>query len=175
MKWIWLPLIIGLCLGGETVLAQTCNAKIKTSTPVARFNLDPNGIVMDTLTGLQWKRCSLGQTWKKDSCQGEAHTLPFAIVSLVIETGWRLPTISELNSLVELRCLRPAINTQLFPNTVPAAYWSATRFVNKDGVYWQVNFLLGESVSAAADTGAYVRLVRNAPHKKQVGGKRSKP
>ena len=163
MKSIHLLLIILLSAYGSPLLAQSCNSKIKATTPDARFHENQNGTVTDKLTGLQWARCSLGQVFDKGQCRGEAHHLPWAIVSLVVEKGWRLPELAELNTLVELRCIDPAINVTLFPNTLPAAYWSATRFINKDGDYWQVNFLHGESGSEPADAKAYVRLLRDKP------------
>jgi hypothetical protein len=163
MKHIALPLLLWLCFGSGPLLAQSCNNRITTSTPTERYHDNKDGSVTDTLTGLQWARCSFGQTLVNDTCRGEPHRLPWAIVSLVMETGWRLPEIAELNSLVELRCIRPAINQQIFPDTAPAAYWSATRFINKDGNYWQVNFLHGESGSEPADATAHVRFVRDEP------------
>lgn len=163
MKTICFLLVILASLVSSPLLAQSCNGKLKTTTPEQRFHNNQNGTVTDMVTGLRWARCSLGQVFEKGSCRGEAHHLPWAIVSLLIEKGWRLPEITELNSLVELRCINPATNTTLFPDTIPAAYWSATRFINKDGDYWQVNFLHGESGSEPADTKAYVRLVRDEP------------
>jgi len=99
----------------------------------------------------------------KDSAVARRITYRGQCVSLVVEKGWRLPEIAELNTLVELRCIDPAINVTLFPNTLPAAYWSATRFINTDGDYWKVNFLHGESGSEPADAKAYVRLLRDEP------------
>jgi hypothetical protein len=163
MKHIGLPVLLWLCFGSGPLLAQICNDKITASTPTERFQDNHDGSVTDTLTGLQWARCSFGQTLENDICHGEPHRLPWAIVSLVMEAGWRLPEIAELNSLVELRCIRPAINQRIFPDTAPAAYWSATRFINKDGDYWQVNFLHGESGSEPADAMAYIRFVRDEP------------
>ena len=163
MKRIVVLLLLSLCASSHPLLAQTCNDRISASTPDERYHDNEDGSVTDTLTGLQWARCSFGQTLENDRCHGEPHRLPWAIVSLVIETGWRLPEIAELNSLVELRCIQPAINQQIFPDTAPAAYWSASRFINKDGDYWQVNFLHGESGSEPADAKAYVRFVRDRP------------
>lgn len=163
MKTICLSLLVILGVASSPLLAQSCNSKIMPSAPTTRFSDNHDGTVTDKRTGLQWARCSLGQRLENGRCRGEAHSLPWAIVSLVMEKGWRLPTITELNSIAELSCVKPAINITIFPDTMPGAYWSATRFVNKDGDYWQVNFLQGESGSEPADTAAYVRLVRDAP------------
>jgi hypothetical protein len=73
--------------------------------------------VRDTVTGLQWVRCSLGQTWQartqtdRQTCNGEAgefnHNDAIDLPELMNEAGgyagytdWRLPTIEELRTLV---------------------------------------------------------------------------
>jgi hypothetical protein len=141
-------------------VAQDCNRNIPTSAPDQRFHNNQDGSITDRRTGLQWSQCSLGQTWNNGSCQDEARALPYAIVELVAEKGWRLPTIGELSSLVELRCSRPAINNTLFPTLADGVYWTDTRFINRDGSYWQVHFLHGEAVPERADSVAFVRWVR---------------
>ncbi len=143
------------------VMAQNCNTKIPVTSPTQRFHDNQDGSITDQQTGLQWSRCSLGQRWEDNTCQDEARALPYAIVGLVAEEGWRLPHISELSSLVELRCSRPAINIKIFPATAPAVYWTATRFINRDGYFWQVHFLHGEAIPEKADSMAYVRWVRD--------------
>ena len=39
----------------------------------APFNSN-DGTFTDTNTGLQWMRCSMGQTWTGSTCSGEAKT-----------------------------------------------------------------------------------------------------
>ncbi|MBL1276630.1 MAG: DUF1566 domain-containing protein [Ectothiorhodospiraceae bacterium] len=151
---------LGLFCLSTNALAQSCNDNIKASTPDQRFQRNIDNSLTDKTTGLQWAACSFGQRWDNGVCLGEAHKLPFAIASLVVEDGWRIPHLNELSALVELSCIYPAINTRVFPSSLPAPYWTATRFVNTDGYYWQVNFIHGESGSAPADTGALLRLVR---------------
>jgi hypothetical protein len=41
-------------------------------------------------------------------------------------SDWRLPQLPELASIAERQCRNPRINLTLFPDTPPAAYWSAT-------------------------------------------------
>jgi len=144
-----------------SAIAQNCNSRTRTTSPAHRFHDNQDGTVTDRQTGLQWSRCSLGQRWKNGVCQGEARALSWAIVARVAKEGWRLPGLGELSSLVELRCSGPAINTKIFPATAAAVYWTATRFVNHDGSFWQVHFLHGEALPEKADNAAYVRWVRD--------------
>ncbi|MCF6337559.1 MAG: DUF1566 domain-containing protein [Gammaproteobacteria bacterium] len=143
------------------VMAQNCNSKIPATSSTQRFHDNQDGSITDQQTGLQWSRCSLGQRWEDNTCQNEARALPYAIVALITEEGWRLPSISELSSLVELQCSKPAINTTIFPATASAVYWTATRFISRDGYFWQVHFLHGEAIPEKVDSVAYVRWVRH--------------
>ena len=160
-----IPLIaLAFIIFGTTslaALAQNCSSNIVATTPQQHYHDNQNGSVTDQLTGLQWSRCSLGQTWENGKCQGEARALSYAIVELVAKQGWRLPTLSELTSLVELRCAHPAINNRIFPTPASAAYWTSTRFASQDGNFWQVQFSQGETVPEKANSVAYVRWVRD--------------
>jgi hypothetical protein len=142
--------------------AQSCHTDIVASAPAQRYHDHGDGSVTDTRSGLRWARCSLGQHWQAGHCEGEPRRLPWAIATLMAEDGWRLPELAELSSLTEVACRDPAINATLFPDTQAAPYWTATRFINADGDFWQVHFLDGESLPDRADTQAYVRLVRDA-------------
>ncbi len=151
------------------LLAQVCNPKITATSPNERFQNNGDGSVTDKKTGLEWSRCTIGQEWKTDACTGDAQPLLWSIASLVATTTenpvdknkWRLPELKELSELVELQCAQPAINITIFPATPAAAFWTATRFANKDGSFWQVQFILGETVPERGDYTAYVRLVRS--------------
>ncbi len=156
-------LLIGtfLCLAIQVpVLAQNCNDNMAATTPASHFHDNRDGSITDQRTGLRWSQCSLGQTWDNGSCLGEARALPYAIVELIAKDRWRLPTLTELSSLIELRCSQPAINNALFPTVTGGVYWTSTRFVNRDGSFWQVHFLHGEAVPEKADSVAFVRWVR---------------
>jgi hypothetical protein len=40
--------------------------------------------------------------------------------------GWRLTSINELRSIVERCRAQPAVNRQVFPDTLSSAFWTAT-------------------------------------------------
>ena len=114
---------------------QTCKTEteIPSTTPDTRFTVDTDGTVVDKTTGLMWAQCSVGQSGT--ACNDTPATYPTwqsALESadsstLATHTDWRVPNIKELFSIVEARCLNPAINSNIFPNTITSGYyWSST-------------------------------------------------
>lgn len=147
-----------------TSYAKTCNSKIKQTRPDSRYQ-DMGAEVKDTVTGLIWQRCSVGQTWNGTTCTGTAttHTWQQALnVAKNLGNGYRLPNIKELNSLVERQCYYPAINTTIFPNTINGEYWSSSALLN-DYSYstWFINFRDGYNTNASRTYEFYVRAVRS--------------
>jgi alpha-tubulin suppressor-like RCC1 family protein len=142
------------------------------------------GTLLDTNTGLMWKRCSEGQTWDlvDEVCKGPNNSPlaatytwkdalqraqdvnrpqgdPLKVGEDLGYSDWRVPNRNELASLVEHQCSSPAINAAVFPNTVADYYWSSSPDADAQQA-WSVDFNDGR-VSGAAKTGsAYVRLVR---------------
>ncbi len=142
----------------------------------ARLSIN-TGALLDTSTGLMWKRCSEGgQAWDavNEVCVGVAtpYTWKEALkraqdvnngvngADNLQKSGWRLPNRNELASLVEHQCSSPAINAALFPSTVATSYWSSSPNAANAQQAWSVDFSDGR-VSGVAKTGsAYVRMVR---------------
>lgn len=63
-----------------------------------------NNVAVDAWTGLQWRRCLLGQTWNGSTCTGTAsEDLNFfqMLVAARQAAGWRMPNARELTSLME--------------------------------------------------------------------------
>jgi hypothetical protein len=74
-----LRVLAGLVLGGLLLAAgpaaaqQVCKYdSIAATAPASRFTDNGDGTVTDTATGLQWKRCSEGQSWDGATCSGTA-------------------------------------------------------------------------------------------------------
>jgi hypothetical protein len=130
----------------------------KDHAPNPRFAIyDPKGdsypenpatlsddLVVDKETGLVWPREAnlLGQRdWLN------SNTLCREL-ELGMRSGWRLPTVEELSSLVDtgqpnlaLPPGNPFVNVK-YGSGVPA-YWSSTNCENPTGVAWIVNFWRG--------------------------------
>lgn len=72
---------------------------------------------------------------------------------------WRVPTRSELETLVHFGHTMPAIDTRYFPNTKNNFYWSDTPVVGIPAMAWAVSFQFGFSAHMQRDNGQSVRLV----------------
>jgi len=85
-------------------------------------------------------------------------------------SDWRLPTSKDLSTLVDssIPYPGPTIDTDYFPNTVTAGYWSSTANASNPYGAWHVYFIYGHVRSYGSDKigSSYVRAVRGG----QCGG-----
>lgn len=157
-----------------SALSQTCVPAMSESTPSADFTINNNGTVTHKKTNLMWKVCSQGQTWAASNCRGTliSHTWDKALQTpeTINTTGgyagfsdWRLPNIKELLTIVELKCLSPAVNTAIFFATPNKSYWSSSPLANVSDSAWFVDFAQGYDSFNSRTANNYVRLVRDAP------------
>ncbi len=126
--------------------------------PAYKYNGD--GTVSDLNTGLMWQQAdsqnSSGRTW--DSATSYCDSLALAGF-----TDWRLPTVTELVSLVNVGSYDPSIDKVFFPQCRSGYYWSGRSIADNPGGAWSVYFYNG-SVGASKKSGAYyVRCVRGGP------------
>ncbi len=145
---------------------QTCNPNIQATT---QLTIDAGGLTAtDSQTGLMWMRCSLGQSGN-DCSTGNAtqYNWQQALESVATTNAtspggyndWRLPNSKELASIVEVKCVDPAINLTIFPNTVSDRYWSSSP---KDfSSAWYVSFNNGQFGDNLKTIPYFVRLVRD--------------
>jgi hypothetical protein len=79
-------------------------------------------------------------------------------------SDWRLPTVDELQSIVDFSVFAPGptVDTIWFPNTqgLTGLFWSATPNRNSPTSAWVVNFSSGEYAASSRDIPHFVRLVR---------------
>ncbi len=154
-------------VSGPVYLAPSACA---TLASVSRFQVeDAETTVRDKRTGLQWAHCSVGQQWKNGHCQGAAAVFSLAQARSYVERlpasagGWRLPSIEQLQTLMETPCGGSAIDDHAFPDNAAAAYWSDTPLARDPRRQWVVNFIYGENDALPAADHARLRLLRALP------------
>lgn len=152
---------------------QMCDKTKPQSTPNTAFDwnfFSQNGwgfnFVKHKSTGLVWNHCSsgtLGST-SRECKPGDKSAMTYFFAdrdqdltpSLNMAPS-RLPTVTELLSIVEKKCSLPAINLSVFPDTPATTYWAKQE---KDGAYWAVDFTNGKARKAKPDEKHMVRYIR---------------
>ena len=95
---------------GALFLASCTIPSVAASQSVARLSALSDGTILDDSNGLQWSRCSLGQTWAGRECIGPPVRYEWAAANAEIESlnraktvagksDWRLPTLKELETI----------------------------------------------------------------------------
>lgn len=152
----------------SSVVLADCDESIAESTPSSRFVINGSE-AYDRQTKLTWSRCSVGTTWVNDAgCIGEVQLLGLDAAKQFAQTlggGWRVPTIQELDSIVEQRCFNPAINSEVFPKVVNSEegspYWSDTRIEEIPLLIYFIDFFDGTVDGHTKGFPLAVRLVRS--------------
>ena len=113
-------------------------------------------IVRDSATGLMWQddsgAMSVQKNWEgaKSHCQNLTHGG---------YNDWRLPTISELESLADVSKQNLAIKEE-FKNVASSSYWSSSPDVSDSKNAWRVGFDGGYSDTYNKTDEYYVRCAR---------------
>ena len=124
--------------------------------------------ITDSRTGLIWRRCAEGMTWKVRTCTGQAVFLnqpeaaARAKAAAAPEAEWRLPVLKELSSIVSVREAeegKAAIDPVAFPGTPVARFWTSSS--SGPGYFTFVGFSDGSAGESPRAAPGAVRLVRN--------------
>lgn len=115
-------------------------------------------IVTDHTTTLEWQDDATGSTmnWQSAITYCEGLNLN--------GTGWRLPNINEVKTIIDDSKISPPIPAivDAFTQTVSAYYWSSTTSDNNTSKAWNVDFTLGEIHNhPKTNNSRYVRCVRD--------------
>ena len=107
-----------------------------------------------------------GLEWQEETAPGKytwSEAVDYCASLALLGSGWRLPKVAELYSLVDLSDeshSSPTINVGAFADTLREAYWSSSPGGNGAQAAWSVNFSDGASQSTDIDQPHRVRCVR---------------
>ena len=96
------------------------------------------------------------------NCTGTAATYTHeqALAYAQTQTGWHLPNVKELFSLVDKSRVSPAIDATAFPATPSSYFWTSSPYAGSAGYPWSVYFGVGFVDSYLRGGYYHVRLVR---------------
>ena len=142
-----------------------------TATDITRFKMRNAEMIEDHQTGLVWQRCPWGS--QGSECEiGDAMRVPWQDARLIASTHstevcetWRLPSLVELNSLVEPQAQGIQIDQHYFPNTQATWYWTATTYDPSNTWIRVVSFFDGSQFDSLATNSGPLRLVCGEHHR----------
>jgi hypothetical protein len=108
----------------------------------------------DAFTKLTWQRAVAHDNFTWEGAKSHCETLDSN------GGGWRLPSLRELLTLVDVTRVEPATDTLAFPDTPSEFFWSSSPSSAPVGSAWGVNFTRGSSGAGLVATKAHVRCTR---------------
>jgi hypothetical protein len=152
-----------LLLGCVAVIAVVFAVSRKgiSSAPPGRYTIPGDGTVHDNQTKLTWQQATLPvQTQSAAIASCGSLGLP--------GSGWRLPTIKELHTLIDFSASAPPyIDQTAFPGTPTinnSGYWSSSAQAGNPAgsvaMGWTLYFSIPATMFNETLVGAYVRCVR---------------
>jgi hypothetical protein len=149
--------ILRLIVAFAASLPTMADADAPTGRYVVTAGGTGNGTVYDTKSKLTWQQTVLStSTWAnaKTYCLGVGGTLG--------GTGWRLPTVKELMSIVDYsKSTAPLIDPSAFPATPVGWFWSSSPVAGSSSNAWYLDFRNGYvSSDPVSNPSNNVRCVR---------------
>ena len=130
--------------------------KLNAEGNPAATDATDHSAVIDANTGLMWAAVELTDE-EVDHYDAERLATDCRLLGF---DDWRLPTVEELFAIGDRARVRPAIDTDAFPNAKADWYWSSSLFAGVSGLAWIVYFRSGFAfICNRDDDGAFVRAV----------------
>jgi hypothetical protein len=132
-----------------------------------RFQVSADGQeVIDQEKQLVWRRCLEGMHYEDGRCLGEPQPMAWASGQVwaksITSSGspWRMPTMIELSTMMDMSRHGSPLNATLFPDTPKAYVWSATVNERTPTHAWAMLYTNGYMMSSWQTVSYYLRLVR---------------
>jgi len=114
--------------------------------------------------GFAGANSDIGCDIQGSGCNTEAYVNDINSMNLCGASNWRLPTVTELMSIVNNGQTSPAIDINYFPHTqINNSYWTSTPQSNLNSASWtwNVNFDTGMTISGVKTESESIRLVHD--------------
>lgn len=115
-----------------------------------------NGTLTDNVTGLLWQKTADTNIRNWDDAASFCSSLDLGGHN----TGWRLPDLVELDSIMDLSIEAGASINPAFNGTTAAGYWTAVEDADDSTRAWILDFGTNEDFTAAKTDTFYTRCVR---------------
>jgi hypothetical protein len=157
---------VAICCDGNSEACVGTRIPMGDGTTGDQYAVTADGLtVVDKITGLIWQRDGLGL---RGGCSGDGNlTCNWAEaqaycagLSLGGLSGWRLPAVMELRTIVDYTRVSPAIDQRAFPSTPSEWYWTSSPSAGSSGYAWYVYFDSGYSLCNGVGNYYRVRCVR---------------
>jgi hypothetical protein len=140
--------------GTPLILAAAAALLAGSGQAASSGRFRPDGtVVYDANTGLSWEQYP----------QTTATTLSAANAYCVaLGASFRLPTMKELQTVVDRSRYTPAVDTSVFETVQPTTYWTSTPLADDGTTQWLVEFGAGVSTFGPA-TGSHLTWCVRSP------------
>ena len=125
-----------------------------TACPAAHYQAQADGSVLDAYTGLTWQQMQ------------SVHLYTFSGAAAACTSPWRLPSPTELQTIVDDTHAQPAIDPVAFPGTTNEGFWTGLAVAGSGGdagagsEAWFVSFPTGSCSTTPTTALLRVRCVR---------------
>jgi hypothetical protein len=148
--------------GALAIIMVTSPRSVDAAAPAGHYVVTAgsetgNGTVYDTKSKLTWQQTVSSTAYNL----ADAKTYCAGVGASLGGTGWRVPTIKELRSIVDFSQTDPAIDPNAFSATPSAEFWSSSPLAGSSSYAWSVGFRYGVASSTVVSFyGGAVRCVR---------------
>jgi Protein of unknown function (DUF1566) len=116
-----------------------------------RYEAQAGGLVLDHATGLVWQQTLDGGSYAWGDALAYCASLG---------AGWRAPSLTEAQSIIDDAHEFPAVDPVAFPDTPSVDFWTSSAAAGGSGAAWYVDFFYGASDNNVATSTFRVRCVR---------------
>jgi len=124
--------------------------------PLLLSALNAKDVVLDTTTSLLWQDAQDNRDLSMTYFQAQDYCSKIVLSQY---KDFRLPTLNELQSIVDYTKYKPAVITG-FVHTANETYWSTTPFADDSSEVWTINFKKGERSVKAKHYNRNLRCVQ---------------